>query len=529
MPGFGEYFDRTDHFAGAGETGSNYVSMVNHVYAMNGNKILDLNAADGEVTRVYQLPAQKKGGKPPAWGSIRVSGDYLIATAMPLALEGDDKKKGKELNIGQGSGSRLLVVYNRRTGKVLWERKAKLNFRHNNIAVSGDRIFCIDRLTEQKEKLLTRRGLSFEGKPVLYALDLKTGKEIWKRDEDVFGTFMNYSSRYDALLQAGSAFRDRAKDESGKGMMVLRGKDGKIVWHDKDIEYNGPCLLWRDKILTNGTGGFSLELLTGKKTGWAYTRTYGCNTAIGSENLLTFRSGAAGFFDLDGDSGTGNFGGFKSSCTANLIPAGGVLNAPDYTRTCKCAYQNQTSLALVHMPEAEVWTYGATEKKGRLGINFGAPGDRRSTGETLFLDFPVVGGKSPDVKIEIKGENVSYPRVHSSLVKGSAKAPDWLGASVVEGADHIILETKNKSSAAKLRLYFSDLTDETEVGRREFDVKLQGEKVLEKFDPVKEAGEKTVMMKEFPVKFNDDGKLNISLEAVKGATTLAGMEIIWEK
>ena len=528
MPGFGEYFNRTDHFAGAGETGSNYVSMPDRVYAMNGDVILELNATDGEEVRTYQLAPREKGETPPKWGSIRVSGNYLIASAMPLALEGDDKKKSGSLNTGQGSGSRLLVIYDRRSGKMLWKRDAKSNFRHNNIAVSGDRVFCIDRLTEQKEQALARRGLKFEGKPVLYALDLKTGEVIWKREKDVFGTFLNYSSKHGVLLQAGSAFRDRAKDESGKGMMVLRGEDGKIVWYDKDIEYNGPCLLWRDKILTNGAGGFGIELLTGRKTGWQYARTYGCNTAIGSENLLTFRSGAAGFFDLDGDSGTGNLGGFKSSCTANLIVADGVLNAPDYTRTCVCAYQNQTSLALVHMPEAEVWTYGAQLAKDRIGINFGAPGDRRSSGETLFLDFPVVGGTSPDLNIKIEGKEVKYRRLHASLVKGSDDAPDWLGASVVEGATRIVIETEKKGGAARVRLYLSDLDEKGEVGGRKFDVKLQGKKVIGGMDLIKEVGAKTVLVKEFPVELKKDGKLEIDMDAEKGSTALAGVEVIWD-
>src|SRR5256714_4167499 len=97
--------------------------------------------------------------------------------------------------------------------------------------------------------------------------------------------------------------------------------------------------------------------LTGKPVEWTWSRNYGCNTPAASEHLLTFRSGAAGYFDLANDGGTGNLGGFKSGCTNNLIVAGGLLNAPDYTRTCICSYQNQASLALVPMPEAEMWTY----------------------------------------------------------------------------------------------------------------------------------------------------------------------------
>ncbi|MFK5924189.1 MAG: PQQ-binding-like beta-propeller repeat protein [Verrucomicrobiota bacterium] len=532
IPGFGEYFDRTDHFAGAGETGSNYVSMPDRIYAMNGNVILELNAVDGEVVKNFQLAANDKEKNPvaksPDWGSIRVSGDYLIATAMPLALEGADKNRTGTLKTGQGSGSRLLVVYDRHSGRMLWKRQAQFNFRHNNIAVAGDRVFCIDRLTEQKETSLARRGMKFTGKPMLYALDLENGEVIWEREKDVFGTFLNYSTQHGLLLQAGSAFRDRAVDESGKGMMVLRGKDGKVLWFDADIEYNGPCLLWRDKILTNGTGGFAVELFSGRKTGWQYARTYGCNTAIGSENLLTFRSGAAGFFDMAGDSGTGNFGGFKSSCTANLIVADGILNAPDYTRTCVCSYQNQTSLALIHMPEAEVWTNGASRDSGRLGINFGAPGDRRSASGTLFLDYPVVGGVSPKLDIEVKGKKVVYVRKHASLMKGSLAAPDWLGASVLEGAERLEIVTDHKDGAAKVRLYFSELDEKIKKGKRVFDVSLQGEKVLSAFDIAKEVGPQGVVMEEFDVVIKSDGKLKIKLSSVKGETALAAVEVLWE-
>ena len=124
--------------------------------------------------------------------------------------------------------------------------------------------------------------------------------------------------------------------------------------------------------------------LTGELQPWSITRAYGCNNIIASEHLLTFRSGAAGYYDLDSMSGTANLGGFKSGCTSNLVVANGVLNAPDYTRTCSCAYQNQTSLALVHMSDMEMWTVNhaatllkAGQKVGQVGVNFGAPGDRR--------------------------------------------------------------------------------------------------------------------------------------------------------
>ena len=99
--------------------------------------------------------------------------------------------------------------------------------------------------------------------------------------------------------------------------------------------------------LRTGKRTMRKDPLTGEAVEWTWTRGYGCNTPLASEYLLTFRSGAAGYYDLCNDGGTGNLGGFRSSCTNNLIVAGGVLCAPDYTRTCTCSYQIQSSVALV--------------------------------------------------------------------------------------------------------------------------------------------------------------------------------------
>src|SRR5262249_18791578 len=148
----------------------------------------------------------------------------------------------------------------------------------------------------------------------------------------------------------------------------------------------------------------------------------GCNTPAASEHLMTFRSGAAGYCDLSGDCGTGNFGGIRSGCTNNLVVAGGVISAPDYTRTCTCSYQNQTSLALVPMSEAEMWTsFGKRQGQGpvrRLGLNFGAPGDRKADDGTLWLEYPSVGGASPTVRVKMSVQPLEYFRHHSSRIQG---------------------------------------------------------------------------------------------------------------
>jgi outer membrane protein assembly factor BamB len=428
------------------------------------------------------------------------------------------------------SASRRLVVFERHTGKLLWSRDAEFNFRHNCICIADGKLFCIDGMSPRKLDTLRRRGLDAGRKAMLYAFDAHTGKKIWSTTEDVFGTFLNYSVAHGVLVQAGSAYRDRAKDEVGTGIVAYQGSDGKVLWKDRSLKYAGPCLLWRDKIITNGGGGFQLDLLTGKSTGWKYRRMYGCNTAVGSEHLLTFRSGAAGFYDLAGDSGTGNLGGFKSSCTSNLIVADGVLNAPDYTRTCSCAYQNQTSLAMIHMPEAELWTYGATlgnaEQVDRIGVNFGAPGDRRDNNGTLWLDYPDVGGPSPKVTLKVDADTPRWFRRHSSLVAGDG--PNWVAASGGIGIRSVTLNLGKSKTPRRytIRLHFSE-PDDVKPGDRVFTVVLEGKPVLVNFDVVKTAnGRNRAVIKEFAdIEVNDN--LNIVLRSIQGKPPLlSGIEIV---
>ena len=70
-------------------------------------------------------------------------------------------------------------------------------------------------------------SLGDDYRPRLLALEVRSGKEVWSSGEDVFGTFLNYSSEHDILLQAGSAYRDRADDEVDTGMVAYRGADGE--------------------------------------------------------------------------------------------------------------------------------------------------------------------------------------------------------------------------------------------------------------------------------------------------------------
>ncbi|MDY0167903.1 MAG: PQQ-binding-like beta-propeller repeat protein [Thermoguttaceae bacterium] len=447
------------HLPGANARGSNYVVAEEGVYLVIDSRCLQLDATTGETIREFELPTD--GGRKPDWGFVGVYenlllagtgfGDYSHRLGYEFTAEG---KRGIAWSPDRNA-SLGLVAFDRHSGRVLWKIDAVHSFVHNAIVAGGGRIYCLDKLPSRVEEQLRRRGQKLPDYR-LVALDAASGRILWQRTDATFGSWLGYSVPHDVLLQAGAAASDRSPDEVGKGMATYRGADGTLLWEKRDLSYAGPCILHNDLIITNSRsyrpsdGAFRLldgspatiaHPITAEPVAWTVVRTYGCNTAVASEHLLTFRSGAAGFYDLTTHGGTGNFGGFKSGCTSNLIAADGVLNAPEYTRTCTCAYQNQTSLGLVHMPEVDLWTYSTFTLREpwrvqRIGLNLGAPGNRLADNGVLWLDYPRAGGDAPDVPVEVEGD-VTYFRHHSSRFSGPGHA--WVAASGVEGISSLTI------------------------------------------------------------------------------------------
>jgi hypothetical protein len=490
---------------------------------------------------------------------------------------------GVTVNADHASGSKMLVAMDRRTGKILWKCDAEFSFRHNAIAMAANKVFFIEGISAVKLAYFKRRGLDIEKKRTLYALDAWTGELLWKTNEGIFGTWLGYSVEHDVLLQATSRSGDRARDEVGRGMVAYKGSDGKVLWRTDD-SYKGPPILYHDRVITQTGGGSGsaaaeakvFNLLTGKTvmrdhpmTGetipWTWVRFKGCNTAIASEHLLTFRSASGAFVDLTAGQGTASIGGFKSGCTSNLIIANGVLNAPDYTRTCVCSYQNQASLALVHMPEVVYWTFdyyaSPSEPKPvkQVGINFGAPGNRYTENGTLWLEFPSIGGPSPDIPVRTRYIDPQWFRHHSSRVKGQF---NWIAASGVTGLREVrvrmfIQPGTNPSKVDAfdkhiekipvwsedqiqgvferprpytVRLYFAE-TQGCGIGQRLFNISLQDKLLLENFDIVKEAdGPNRSVVKEFKgIKVRDDLILTLTpMTTAQADPVLCGIEIIAE-
>jgi outer membrane protein assembly factor BamB len=529
------------HLPGANARGTNFIVTNEYVYVIEGNRCHLLDIKTGDEVKTIESGDENTQ----KFAYIGIYGDNLILgnnfTEYP-DVEADSTEKSNPLFENYDlTASRELMVLDRFNGERKWQISSNHGFIHNSVIAGDGKLFCLDKLPQHLETRLRRRGQSPpEGSRLLY-IDIKSGKVLHEETSDIFGTWLGYSDEHRLLLQATRPSRDMLNGENGRRMIAYNVNTRKPLW-DKPLVYSNPPIIANDRIYTEGEGFHLLtgeplmekDPITGEELRWKYKREYGCNYIIASEHLLTFRSASAGFVNLNAFEGTASLGGFKSGCSASLVVADGVLNSPDYTRTCSCPYQNQTSLAFVHMPWMNYWTNSNYSWNGKriknLGLNLNAPGDRTSSDDVLWIDFPNVGGA--DAGIGIKIDTLDFYKIRKEPVSVISEATPWISASAVGGIRSLeitlSMEEVQSESFYRVVLYFSELEDK-KPGERIFNVSIQGNKVLENFDIVKEAGKTNTEVVRSVPGIRVGKTLRIDMTPVKGNTFLSGIGIIEEK
>jgi outer membrane protein assembly factor BamB len=530
-----------EHLPGSNSRGTNYIATKEYVYLIEGNTCSVIDIKTGELANEFNAG----DGKSSSLGYIGVYKDLIILgknfADYPEMEKDPAELKKKRFADYDLTASDELIVLNRFSGEKLWSIPANHGFIHNAVIAGEDILFCLDKLPQNLETKLKRRGEPIpEGSRLLY-LDTRTGNIIREETEDVFGTWLGYSEEHNLLLQATRPSRDMLHGEEGERMIAYDIRTHNKIW-DREMKYANPPIIHNDNIFTNGEG-FSLltgdqltekDPVTGEDQKWHFKREYGCGIVAGSEHLLTFRSASAGFVNLNANEGTGSLGGWKASCSTNLIAADGVLNSPDYTRTCQCAYQNQTSLALINMPWMSYWTNSNYKWNGKpiqqLGLNLNAPGDRSADDQVLWFEFPAVAGDPPG--IPVKMDTSDFVQIRKEPLSIASDNTPWIAASALGGVKSFEItlceEQLMSESFYTVKLYFAELEDK-KPGERKFDIAIQGEKVARAFDILREAGapDKEVIKSFGGIKAGE--KLKIDLIPVRGNTLISGIEIVQEK
>lgn len=166
----------------------------------------------------------------------------------------------------------------------------------------------------------------------------------------------------------------------------------------------------------------------------------------------------------------------------------------------------------------------------QLGLNLNAPGDRSADNDVLWFEFPVVAGAPSGIPVKI--DTLGFKLIRKEPISISSEKTPWISASAVSGIKSIEItlceEEFIPESFYTVNLYFAELENK-KSGERTFDIAIQGKKVANGVDIVKEAGNTdTEIIKSFEG-IKAGKTLKIDLTPVKGKPLISGIEITQEK
>jgi outer membrane protein assembly factor BamB len=530
------------------------------LFVAAGNKCLRLDAQDGSTQSTYELPKAPDGGDR-RWAYVAVVGDTLFGSASAKSQQSDAVFA---LAIG--------------TGEHKWVHNGT-NIRNNTIAISEGRMFFADAaatseqrqeaLKDKVEELKAKKGIDgaaaekeLESADVrlAVALDAGTGDKLWERPIDLTDCGAHVLSAIAAkgcVAFCGSHNNGHfwpqflGGEYGNRRVTVLSASDGSLLW-TKAIGYRIRPLVVGDTLvaepwafdLRTGKQKMRTHPLTGRSSIWQFERPgHHCGTISGSPNGLYFRSGSIGYYDLTRDYGANHFAGQRPGCWINLLPANGLLVAPEASSGCVCLYSITCTTVFKPREQTKAWGLcnapGDTTPVKQMCINLGGPGDRRDDSGNLWLGYPRPGGRMI-LKFALGLANLpggGYFSKAAEHVAVTATDAPWLfasGCSAITKCTIPLVGEGDGAAVYKVRLAFAD-AENSKPGERVFDIKLQDKLVAKDFDIVKAAGgPNKAAFKEFGgIEVYDDLKIEFVPKATDSppeeAPLLNGLQIVRER
>jgi len=523
--------------------GGNIIADGDRVYCVRGLTCYALDAKTGKTLQEYThtltpeqaeetkrliplhgvLTNKVKSGKydlrnpSVAWEFLGMAGNRMIGTL------GFDAANLKHNGMAVPHQSRYIFAYDKMTGDKAWEVKLDNTVMPTAIVSDDENLYYIDRTDQWTYEAIKRRG-DYEGfQSKLVAARLSDGMIVWTSSS--LAPERKALLLKDGVIVATANFSETAKD-STSGLAAFSAANGRRLWQWGRVRATsrrgGPVrhvfivgdTVYTSQALDLKTGEPKLVArhpLTGAPSQFQLSGQNFCGSVSAGNHILAYRSTALGFKSLTENSPCYWLPEKRTSCWISLLPAGGILLAPEGAATCTCSFNYKTSLALIPVQRDENWGIhrqgpelgqgigsawkGAEKIVGRpadfreLRINLNAPGDHydKTTGGS-FLAWPQVtrSGKGFLV-LPVQGtDDASGFRFNSDFTPITGTERPWIYSSGLAGEVELkIMGTEERKYRAVL--HFMD-PEQVRPGERVFDVLINGKKVLPQLDIVRETG-----------------------------------------
>lgn len=533
---------------------------------------IELDGASGEVANEYVTP-KSADGIPRVWAYIAYDKDQLFGTST-IREELEQKLRRRGLTVKTQTDA--IFAFDTESKELSWTYRGK-NILHTTIAIGPDHVYFIDSAItpEQRQALYLRdkgelKKLTGEEAAkaekemksldlrLAVALDRKTGKKLWEVPVNVTDTTnvsagggsltVMYADGYLVLCGAnanGHYWRQFLAGEFDKRkLVVLDAASGKELWNKNANYMNRPAIIgdeiyaepWAFKLAT-GEPRKRKHPVTGEESDWRFSRPgHHCGVITATPNMMFFRSGFIGYYDLYQDSGTKHFAGQRLGCWVNAIPGNGLVMIPEASAGCVCQFSIAATVVLEPKTESKSWgifsAVGKATPVRRLAINLGAPGDHMDKTRNEWFGFPRPSSRGRlEYEFDIGAkfaEGGGWQNRNQDLSDFADCEQPWLYASAAKGLKHFetqLLDKGDEPATFEVQLHFA------EIGKEDLD-KVQFAiggmepvaKIVDQGPDALVAGQPTMTAK-FEVRV--DGLLAVDLDysGLKELPKLCGIEI----
>ena len=518
------------------ENPGNLAADDNRLFYIDKDICFELDAATGKLIREHQLP-KSNDGETHQWGYVACHEGLLFGTASTRDLL-KSIRRGKVTE----DATDAIFAIDVATGDHLWSYQGK-SISHRTIAIADNRVFFVDSsLTSKQRDALLRQDKStlkeLTGKAaeqaekqrktrdvrMAVALDARTGKKTWERPVDVTdcseigtgGGKLTLMVSNNVLVFCGANANGHfwqqflAGEFSRRRLVALAADDGHVLWA-KDANYRHRPIIVEDRIvaepwgfdLYTGAQQMRAHPLTGKLEPWSFMRSgHHCGMIAACPNMLMFRSGFTGFYDLQEDRGTEHIAGHRTGCWINAIPANGLVMIPEASAGCVCLFSISSTVVMeprsTNRPWAIYSSVGSSTPVKNMALNLGGPGDRRDARGTIWLAYPRPRpSRQTGLDLPLDAKQVFLGGGHFDFVNAEDHPVEntdnpWIYSSWAEGLSKLsipLLTKEDQPSLYRVTFHWAETDPTVKAGERVFDVHLQGKRALTAVDVVSRARE----------------------------------------
>ncbi len=317
-----------------------FIALDDHCWQVDGQS--------GEVIRTIPLPVREVtqlAARELSWGYLARADDLLLGSVTRDAAH----YRGAEGQWYDGAGaeaqpvvgSELFALRTPEMGSAWTYRGGQIV--HPTITLLDGRVYFVEDRAPHPKTVATGRLVGQTGTDqYLVALELDTGNKVWEKQVDFRKLARTFyvSARDDVIVVTGTS--------DGYHAFAFDANDASQLWqhhHPWEKDHHGGAMqhpvLVGDKVLLERK---ALDLRTGKVVRSDVPSRRGCGTMSASARATFFRDYSHGMWDVEtGD--RKDWQGIRSGCWLSIIPAGGLMLAPESSSGCSCSDPIQTSVA----------------------------------------------------------------------------------------------------------------------------------------------------------------------------------------